>query len=179
MLKTSQKFNSHDILPKLQINSMKTRVNKAADIYKDNLRMYQRLMMTKSTIPTVEELKVINLENKKLKQRISQYDVTIENNLNIGDSSSGLNSKATLKSFDKSSVVNSRQKASSQMKHQSSINEMTITSDIKMPSLESASIADGGYGKIPKKANHKIKSYKESVKNPSMKSDYLKSDPLF
>ena len=117
MLKTSQKFNSHDILPKLQINSMKTRVNKAADIYKDNLRMYQRLMMTKSTIPTVEELKVINLENKKLKQRISQYDVTIENNLNIGDSSSGLNSKATLKSFDKSSAVNSRQKASSQMKH--------------------------------------------------------------
>ena len=80
MLKTTQKFNSHDILPKLQINSMKTRVNKAADIYKDNLRMYQRLMMTKSTIPTVEELKVVNLENKKLKQRISQYDVTIENN---------------------------------------------------------------------------------------------------
>ena len=56
---------------------------------------------------------------------------------------------------------------------------MTITSDIKMPSLESASIADGGFGKIPKKVNHKINSNKVSVKNPSMKSDYLKSDPLF
>jgi regulator of replication initiation timing len=68
------------VLPKLQINSMKTRVNKAADIYKDNLRLYQRLMKTKSTIPTVEELKVINLEKDRLKQRISQYDIVVDNN---------------------------------------------------------------------------------------------------
>ena len=59
---------------------MKTRVNKAADIYKDNLRLYQRLMKTKSTIPTVEELKVINLEKDRLKQRISQYDIVVDNN---------------------------------------------------------------------------------------------------
>lgn len=59
---------------------MKTRVNKAADIYKDNLRLYQRLIKTKSTIPTVEELKVINIEKDRLKQRISQYDVVLDHN---------------------------------------------------------------------------------------------------
>ena len=88
---------------------MKTRVNKAADIYKDNLRLYQRLMKTKSTIPTVEELKVINLEKDRLKQRISQYDIVLDNN-NTGsqvfDQGSGINAKATLRRFERESHSN-------------------------------------------------------------------------
>jgi hypothetical protein len=46
---------------------MKVRVNKAADIYKDNLRLYQRLMKTKTTIPTIEQLKKTNEQQFKIR----------------------------------------------------------------------------------------------------------------
>jgi len=46
---------------------MRERINKASDIYHDNLKLYSRLSNTKSTIPTVEVLKKKELKNTIIK----------------------------------------------------------------------------------------------------------------
>ena len=45
-------FNSQQVLPKLQLNSMRSRVKNQTDIFEDNLKLYQKLKDTKPRIPT-------------------------------------------------------------------------------------------------------------------------------
>lgn len=54
---------------------MRERIHKASDIYVNNLKLYNRLSNTKSTIPTIEVLKKKEQKNSVLKQRLSEFDV--------------------------------------------------------------------------------------------------------
>ena len=60
---------------------------------------------------------------------------------------------------------------------------MTLASELKVPSIESASIKDTARGKIPKKANYrnskKASEKDRESKHATLQSDYLKSDPMF
>ena len=51
-------------------------MNKATDLYHENVRLYNKLTATKSTIPSVEQLKENQLKNMVLRKKLSNYDVS-------------------------------------------------------------------------------------------------------
>jgi|TARA_B110000305_G_C19227181_1_gene533398 hypothetical protein len=52
---------------------MRDRFSKASNIYSTNLKLYNRLSNTKSTVPTVSELRKVNQKNDVLRNRLSNY----------------------------------------------------------------------------------------------------------
>ena len=46
---------------------MRARIHKATDLYHNNLKLYNRLSSTKSTIPSIEELKRKEIKNNVIK----------------------------------------------------------------------------------------------------------------
>ena len=69
-----QSAQSQQTLPNLQLSSMRDRFSKASDVYKTNLKLYNRLSNTKSTVPTVSELRKVNQKNDVLRSRLSNYN---------------------------------------------------------------------------------------------------------
>ena len=65
---------SQQILPELQISSMRQRVSKAYNLYNDNLKLYDRLSNTKSTLPKLEKMIRKQNDHDKLLKRISHYE---------------------------------------------------------------------------------------------------------
>ncbi len=51
-------------------------MSKASDLYASNLKLYNKLSSTKTTIPTLEQLKEKQLKNIILKKRLSNYHIT-------------------------------------------------------------------------------------------------------
>mmetsp|Transcript_10100 Transcript_10100/g.15425 ORF Transcript_10100/g.15425 Transcript_10100/m.15425 type:complete len:87 (+) Transcript_10100:3-263(+) len=62
--------SSQQILPNLQLQSLRQRMTKAAGIYKDNLKLFERLSSTKTTIPTLGELKQRQKSKEQIKKKL-------------------------------------------------------------------------------------------------------------
>lgn len=65
--------HSQKILPDLQVQSMRKRAFKAFNMYSENIKMYNRLTNTKSTIPSVEALMKQGQKREKILKSISQF----------------------------------------------------------------------------------------------------------
>jgi len=61
---------SHN-LPTLNLNQ---RISKAKQIYQDNLKLYNKILNTKSSIPSKQQLSKENLLKRQLSNRISAFD---------------------------------------------------------------------------------------------------------
>ena len=57
---------------------MRNRVSRASDIYSNNIKLYQRLSNTKTTIPTIENLIVRDNNRQVIKNRLSKYERGID-----------------------------------------------------------------------------------------------------
>lgn len=55
---------THKVVPILRINRMRNRATNANKVYHDNLKLYSRILQTKSTIPRVSKL--VKDEEKRL-----------------------------------------------------------------------------------------------------------------
>ena len=71
--------NSQHMLPELHVKNVRQRVNKAYNLYTDNLKIYQRLSNTKSTIPSLEKCNRENDKRDKLLERLSQFQIKKRN----------------------------------------------------------------------------------------------------
>jgi hypothetical protein len=65
--------NSQQILPELHATNARNRVNKAYNLYNDNMKIYERLTKVKSTIPSLEKCMKENTKRGKTLQRLSQF----------------------------------------------------------------------------------------------------------
>ena len=64
---------------------MRTRVKNQTNIFEDNLRLYEKLKNTKPRIPTKNQLNNNYSKHHKIKQRISQYDIIVNDKPNSID----------------------------------------------------------------------------------------------